>query len=149
MKKNLTFFVICATLVIFGLPRQTFPRDDRIMFPIDDALSTSAAQNKLKGIDFYFGNQKHPLILQDFGEFGSNKKTNAFNKSDKQACEWVFLSALLALQDRAKSLGANAVINIKSNYRNNEVVSETEYQCGAGHMFAGVALKGRIVKLSK
>jgi uncharacterized protein YbjQ (UPF0145 family) len=46
-------------------------------------------------------------------------------------------------------LGANAVINIRSNYRNNEIVSEIEYQCGAGHIFAGVALKGRIVKVSK
>jgi hypothetical protein len=44
---------------------------------------------------------------------------------------------------------ALAVINIKSNYRNNELVSDTEYQCGAGALFAGVALKGRIVKLAK
>jgi uncharacterized protein YbjQ (UPF0145 family) len=61
----------------------------------------------------------------------------------------VFLSVLLKLQERARSLGANAVINIRSNYRNNEIVSEIEYQCGAGHIFAGVALKGRIVKVSK
>ncbi|MCK5205111.1 MAG: excinuclease ABC subunit A, partial [Desulfobacterales bacterium] len=66
-----------------------------------------------------------------------------------QACEWVFLSALLKLQERARNQGANAVINIKSNYKNNEVVSDTEYQCGAGTIFAGVALKGRIVKLAK
>ena len=141
--------VLFAALILIGLPRQTFSRDDRIMFPIEDALSTPAAQNKLQGIHFYFGNQKHPEILQDFGEFGTNKKTNALNKSDKQACEWVFISAMLKLQERARTLGANAVINIMSNYRDNEVVSETEYQCGAGHLFAGVALKGRIVKLAK
>jgi hypothetical protein len=141
--------VLFSTLVIIVLPQQTFPRDDRLMFPIDDALEMPAAQSKLQGIVFYFGNQKHPKILQDLGEFGTNKKTNAFNKSDKQACEWVFLSALMALQERARSLGANAVINIKSNYRGNEVVSETKYQCGAGHIFSGVALKGRIVKLAK
>jgi uncharacterized protein YbjQ (UPF0145 family) len=141
--------VLFSALVIIGLPQQTFSRDDRLMFPIEDALAMPAAQSKLQGIDFYFGNQKHPKILKDFGEFRTNQKTNALNKSDKQACEWVFLSALLKLQERASSLGANAVINIKSNYRNNEVVSETEYQCGAGHIFAGVALKGKIVKLAK
>jgi uncharacterized protein YbjQ (UPF0145 family) len=147
MKHSL--IVLFAALFMIGLPQQTFSRDDRLMFPIDEALATLAAQNKIQGIDLYFGNQEHPKILQDFGEFRTNQKTNALNKSDKQACEWVFLSALLKLQERASSLGANAVINIKSNYRNNEVVSETEYQCGAGHIFAGVALKGRIVKLSK
>ena len=93
--------------------------------------------------------QKVAKILKDFGEFSTNKKTNALNKTEKQACEWVFLSALLQLQIRAKRMGANAVINIKSNYRNNVVVSNTEYQCGAGNIFAGVALKGRIVKLAK
>jgi uncharacterized protein YbjQ (UPF0145 family) len=147
MKQSL--IVLFAAFFIIGLPLQTFSRDDRLMFPIDEALAQPEAKSKLQGIDFYFGNQEHPNILQDFGEYSTNKKTNALNKTDKEACEWVFLSALLKLQEKAISLGANAVINIKSNYRNNEFVSETEYQCGAGHIFAGVALKGRIVKLSK
>lgn len=141
--------LLFIALAVIGLSQQAFARDDRLMFPINDALATPAAQEKLQGIDFYFGNQKHPKILKDFGEFSTNKKTNAINKSDLQACEWVFLSALLSLQERARRHGANAVINIKSNYRNNEVVSDTEYQCGAGTLFAGVALKGRIVKLAK
>jgi uncharacterized protein YbjQ (UPF0145 family) len=119
------------------------------MFPISDALSTAAAQNRLQGIDFYFGDQKHPQVLEDLGEFSTNKKTNAFAKSDKKACEWVFLSALLQLQERARNLNANAVINIKSNYKYREFASETEFECGAGHIMAGVALKGRIVKLAK
>ena len=141
--------LLFIALAVIGMSQQAFARDDRLMFPINDALATPAAQEKLQGIDFYFGNQKHPKILEDFGEFSTNKKTNAINKSDLQACEWVFLSALLSLQERARRHGANAVINIKSNYRNNEVVSDTEYQCGAGALFAGVALKGRIVKLAK
>ena len=141
--------LLFAALVITGFPRQTFSRDDRLMFPISDALSTAAAQNRLQGIDFYFGDQKHPQVLEDLGEFSTNKKTNAFAKSDKKACEWVFLSALLQLQERAKNLNANAVINIKSNYKYREFASETEFECGAGHIMAGVALKGRIVKLAK
>jgi uncharacterized protein YbjQ (UPF0145 family) len=147
MKKVITAAFV--TLAIIAMSQKTVARDDRLMFPTGDALSTVAAQNRLQGIDFYFGDQKHPEVLKDLGEFNTNKKTNAFNKSDKQACEWAFLSALLQLQERARNLGANAVINIRSNYRNNEVASETEYQCGAGHIFAGVALKGRIVKLAK
>ncbi len=46
------------------------------------------------------------------------------------------------LKQRANDLGANAVINIKSNYRNNLTSSETQYTCGAGAIMSGVALVG-------
>jgi hypothetical protein len=147
MEKMLTALLI--GLAIFGTAQQTVARDDRLLFPIGEASSTVAAQNRLQGIDFYFGDQKHPEVLKDLGEFNTNKKTNAFNISDKQACEWVFLSALLQLQERARNLNANAVINIKSNYKFSEFASETEFECGAGHIIAGVALKGRLVKLAE
>src|SRR5262252_5676668 len=70
------------------------------------------------------------------------------SRSDLEACEWVFLSAVIALQERARKEGGNAVINIVSNYRNVVTSSETEYVCGAGGLMAGVALKGRVVNLS-
>jgi uncharacterized protein YbjQ (UPF0145 family) len=98
-------------------------------------------------VSFYFGNQPHPEIIKNLGEDRTNKKTNAFNKSDKEACEWVMLSALLQLKERAQSLGANAVVNIRSNYKNNETSSDTEYTCGAGAIMAGVALIGTFVTL--
>jgi len=123
-------------------------RDTHHMFPVQPALSTPAALEKLdKGVKLFFGNQKHPKAATDFGEWATNKKTNAFNKSDREACEWVFLSAVLELQERARKQGGNAVINIKSNYKNIETVSDTEYMCGAGALMAGVALKGTVVKL--
>ena len=74
-----------------------------------------------------------------------DKKTNAFNKSDKEACDWVFRSAILTLHQRAISLGANAVINVRSNYKNKVTTSDTEYTCGAGKFVAGVALIGDFV----
>ena len=45
--------------------------------------------------------------------------------------------------------GGNAVINIKSYYKKNEVSSAGEYECGAGAMVSGVAFKGEVVKLAK
>ena len=81
------------------------------------------------------------------GEIKTNKKTNAFKKSDLDACQWAFLSALKAFHSKAKMLGANAVINIQSNYKNNPVSDDKQFQCGAGSFVAGVALKGEFVKL--
>jgi uncharacterized protein YbjQ (UPF0145 family) len=61
----------------------------------------------------------------------------------------VFLSAVLELQDRVRKEGGNAVINIKSNYRNVERESATEFTCGSGAVVAGLALKGEVVTLKK
>ena len=45
-----------------------------------------------------------------------------------------FLSAMLALQKRAQSVGADAVVNIVSNYKNIENSSATEFECHEGTM---------------
>lgn len=140
-----------AILTLFSLAvfsTNSFARDDIGSYSIETALNSEVAKAKLgTDIKFYFGGQKHPKVLSDFGEFKTNKKTNAFNKTDEEACDWVFLSAMIALKDRAVKEGGNAVIDIKSNYKNNLTSSEETFQCGAGTMVAGVALTGKVVKL--
>ncbi len=124
-------------------------RDTRNMFSLSEALENEAAKSKLdQNIRFYFGKQSHPAIAKNFGEVMTNKKTNAFNKTDKRACEWAFLSAMISFQDRAIREGGNAIVNIRSFYKRNEVSSETEYECGAGGVIAGVTFKGEVVKLA-
>jgi uncharacterized protein YbjQ (UPF0145 family) len=77
----------------------------------------------------------------------TNKKTNAFNKSDEVACEWVAQSAIISLHQAAKSAGANAVTNIVSFYKSNERKDAKTYECHAGAIMAGVALKGDLAKV--
>jgi len=120
-------------------------RDSLQQYPVADVLNDPGFASQIAGVSFYFGNTAHPGVTQEFGEFRTNKKTNAFNKSDKEACEWAFRSAILSLHKRAISLGANAVINIRSNYKNRVTISDTEYTCGAGGFVAGVALIGDFV----
>jgi len=126
-------------------------RDDKHMFQIKDALGKSQQyKEKLESdIALYFGKQKTPAVEKRIGEYTSNKKTNSFNKSDQEACDIAFISAAAALQDRARREGGNAVINIHSVYRNDNVASDTEYLCGSGAMVAGVALRGTVVTLGK
>ena len=123
-------------------------RDDRLRLPILDAMSTPDAKAKLNGgVRFYFGPQAHPAPTRSMGDFTANKKTNFTNKSDKEGCEWAFLSAAISLQERARQLGGNAVINIRSAYKNVEFSSETQYECGAGTFIGGVALRGEVALL--
>ncbi|MGI2258727.1 excinuclease [Shewanella sp. GXUN23E] len=136
------------SLALLAAP--SFARDDIGNYSIADAMALPVAQSKLgNDITFYFGEQAHPEVEKALLEVKTNKKTNAFNKSDEEACQWVFLSAMIALKDRAIKEGGNAVINIKSNYKNNLTSSEETFQCGAGALIAGVALTGEIVKLKQ
>ncbi|ROS05313.1 hypothetical protein EDC56_0843 [Sinobacterium caligoides] len=127
-----------------------YARDDVAEFSIADALAQEAAVEKLgDGVAFYFADQEHPAVVKRFVEYGISRKTNAFMKSDEKACQWVFLSAMIALRDKAVAEGGNAVINIKSNYKHNLVESKETFQCGAGAIMAGVALTGTIVTVEK
>ena len=138
----------CLLILLVGASAVS-ARDTYQTYPVKEALEKGESQGKLADVALYFGDQKHPKVLQSMGVFATNKKTNAFGKSDRVACDWVFLSAVIQLQQRALREGGNAVINIKSNYRNIEFVSDTEYRCGAGNIMAGVALIGTVVKIEK
>lgn len=147
MNHRLTIMKIAALVAALSIAGSAAARDDHNMYPLEDALNTPAAQEKLNpDIKLYFGKQKSPKAAKQLGEWKTNKKTNAFNKSDKEACEWTFLSAVLELQERAEKEGGNAVVNIVSNYKNQVTSSETEYMCGNGALMSGVALKGSVIK---
>ncbi|HYJ14812.1 MAG TPA: excinuclease ATPase subunit [Candidatus Limnocylindria bacterium] len=125
-------------------------RDSKLMFPIAPALEAKDAKEKLDGsVKFYFGNQETPKILTKLGTDVTNQKTNAVGKSDERACNWVFLSAMIQLDKRAKQLGANAVVNIVSYYQKSVMSSPTEFECHAGNIVAGVALRGEFVKIAE
>jgi len=135
---------VCATVAA----SHAYARDTVANFPIDEALKSEPGK-VTDDVGLYFAGQHHTSVAKSYGEFATNKKTNAFGKSDEKACQHVFLSAVIELQERARKEGGNAVINIKSNYRNEERASATEYTCGAGAVIAGVALKGDVVTLKK
>jgi hypothetical protein len=123
-------------------------RDTHQKFPLEQALAKAEASGKLvPGIKLFFGTQKYPKPTAQLGETRTNKKTNFFNKSDQEGCEWAFLSAMISLTQFAQRVGGNAIVNIRSNYKNVPFSSETEYECGAGNVTGGTAFIGDVVKL--
>jgi hypothetical protein len=140
--------LICAALLATFVTSPVFARDTVANYPLDAALASEPGKVG-DDVALFFAGQRHPSVVTTFGEFATNKKTNAFGKSDEVACQHVFLSAVRELQERARKEGGNAVINIKSNYENEPRESATEFTCGAGAVIAGVALKGDVVTLKK
>ncbi|MBQ0711632.1 MAG: excinuclease ATPase subunit [Porticoccus sp.] len=143
MTQKITLILL---LLIASLPAQA--RDTKHLFSIQDALISAAFNGRLdSNIKLYFGDTSDGKITKQLGDFTSNRKTNAAGKSDHKSCDWALLSALLTLQKRAVTEGGNAVINIRSFYKKNELSSTTKYECHAGAIMAGVALKGTVVRI--
>lgn len=145
MRGKLILTVMFGAILVIGAAQA---RDTRLKLPLKDAMETADYKAKVDpNIKLYFGAQEHPKPAQSFGTFQTNKKSNFFGRSDVEGCKWVFISAVLQLQERARQLGGDAVINIKSIYKGDDFSSETEYECGAGALMGGVAFSGEIVKL--
>jgi hypothetical protein len=124
-------------------------RDNVLHLDVKDVLDSSFSSGKLDGsVKFYFSGQSTPKILKTMEEDVTNKKSNAFGKDKEEACKWVMLSALIALQESAKARGANAVTGIVSYYKKVEYKNASHYECHAGNIMSGVALKGRYAKLA-
>ena len=121
------------------------------MFPVTDGMEKGKSTKDRIDPDIrvFFGKQKSPAVERKLGEFTANRKTNATNKTDKEACEIAFVGAVVGLQQRARREGGDAVVNVHSVYKNEFRESDTEYLCGAGTFMSGVALRGTVVKLKE
>lgn len=138
---------LCASAL---LSAPAHARDTKYMPPMQEVLDMPEAKEKLDdSFRFYLSGQKTSKVLQRMDSGVSNRKTNGVGKSDEDGCRWAALSALIALQETAKSQGANAVIDIVGDYKKNEVASLTAYECHAGAVVVGVALKGTYAKVAQ
>ncbi|CAG2150619.1 hypothetical protein D3C87_1085930 [compost metagenome] len=143
----LVALAIASTGTLLSAPAAA--RDTKYMLPFQEVLDMPEAKEKLDGsVMFYLAGQKTPKVLEKKDSDVSNKKTNGVGKADEEACRWAALSALISFQDKAKSLGANAVVDMVSYYKKDTNASTTEYECHAGAVVVGVTLKGTYAKVA-
>ena len=123
-------------------------RNDSVMLPLENVIQMGLAQGKLDGsVKFYLSGAQTPRIASKMGDDVSIKKTNGVGKDDTTACQWAALSALMAFQESAKQNGANAVIDMHSYNKKIALKDPVNFECRAGAVMAGVALKGTYAKV--
>ncbi|MDR2450387.1 MAG: excinuclease [Candidatus Accumulibacter sp.] len=142
MKKSL--FALSASVAL-AIPVTGEARDTTHYLDFQSVLQAATADGQLDGtVKFYLKGQKVPgKVARTFEEAVSNRKTNAFGKTDEEACNWALRSVLIAFQENAKKNGANAVVDLVSYYRKKEYADPAKFECHAGTAVAGVAMKGR------
>ncbi len=139
---------IVLTFTILLAANLAHARDDVIKLPFKDVVEMGLASGKLDGsVQFFLSGAPTSNVSATLGEGVSNKKTNSANKADDAACRWAALSALISFQNSAKQKGANAVIDMHSFYNQHPFKDVANFECHAGSIMAGVALKGTYAKL--
>lgn len=125
-------------------------RNTFLMQPLAEVMTQPEAQRRLDpSIRLYFADQQHPEIQTRRGGYFSSNKVRALLRSDAESCRVAALDSLLALQARARQVGADAVVNIVSYYEQRENPSSERYECRAGNVITEVAFKGDMVTLGQ
>lgn len=149
MKTHFTALAVLATTATLAAA-PAFARDSVLHIPLADVLAMPEAQGKLDpDFKFYLAGQATPKVAKRFSTDTTNQKTNSVGKSDDFGCKWAALSGLIKLQESAKRQGANAVIDIVSFYKRNEYKSATDFECHAGNIIVGVALRGTYAQIGR
>jgi uncharacterized protein YbjQ (UPF0145 family) len=142
--------MLIALVLVLGSTSSGFATNDMANYSIRGALDSADAREKLDPrIKLSFGHRGHGAVIKHIGRWKSYKKANGFARADEVACQRAFLSALISLQNRAKKMGGNAVININSYYDNKETSSGATYVCGSGGLMSAVALMGSVVRTGR
>ena len=143
---NLNRNLIAVVLAL--LPVAAHAKDEQRLFDLATVMGSPEARERFDDtIRFYWTGQTAPAPLQTFKIHTSERKTFSPTRTEREACDQSFVEALAALRDAARDAGANAVVEIKSLYKNREFRSSTEYECRLGYFAAGVTLEGTLVKL--
>ncbi len=137
-----------SLLLLALLPAAAHAKDEQHLFDIALVMASPEGRERFDDtIRFYWSGQAAPTPLHTFKIHTSERKTFSPTRTEQEACDQSFLEALAALRDAARAAGGNAVVDIKSLYKNREFRSATQYECRLGYFAAGVTLEGTLVKL--
>ncbi len=140
-------FALGLAAILLAAPAVSMAGDKVIHLPFDAGVAAAKQTGQIDGsVRFYLaGTGPRGKIVDD--NVTISRKTNAFGKSDADTCNRVLATDLIYLQNEAKRAGANAVVDIISNYNYVEFKDGQNFECHKGFLMSGVALKAKLAKV--
>jgi uncharacterized protein YbjQ (UPF0145 family) len=149
---SLTLVMALAVLTNIAHARET--RTDR---SIAAAMRSQVWQTQaLQGITLRFGASSHkaytnasvPTLLTNFARTVILINGRSQQRDDGSTCDEALRNALTDAADRARKVGANAVVNITSKFLDTPLDSKTQYTCNSGIASATVDLVVQFASLT-
>ena len=125
-----------------------FARNDILDVEVERAKEFRGRRSVLE-MPFYLRGQSTPEIVETIQTMSTRKVTRGFGRSDLHACSIAFQSAVIQLQERAFSIGANAVVDVVSVVDGRVVEFPDRFRCVVGDMIARVSLSAKAVKIEE
>lgn len=138
--------IAAAALIAILVAPIAVAREDISTFAVKYARENVDQSRVLENISWHMAGEKHRGVAQSYDVATTNKTTNAAFKSDEVACARAFMSGIIQLQTRARNLGADGVIDIKSHVGGKTYDGPDIFGCTAGNIIARVSLTGTPVK---
>ena len=137
-----------GTLALVALlPLAGQARNTEVILPAEKAVTSPHGKKYLLDVPVFFKGQADAPRGKVLSTVTTEQASRGAFRSDEASCRVAFLTALRELQERARSGGGDAVVDIVSVTRDVRTESPTNYRCGAGAMIVHVALEGTIVEL--
>jgi len=136
-----------AILLLASMPGVSLATDKVMHLPFNDVVVAATESGKLDGsVKFYLADTRPAGKVVVVSSITLNQNTSGFGKSDQVSCDSALQSALIGLQGDARKAGANAVVDIVSDF-GNEYRDKQNYECHIGFVLSGVALKAKLAKV--
>jgi|GEM_PF-2925258 len=113
--------------------------------PVLFELSKTAGEG---AVPLYFGKQPTPDIAERL-KVETVTLSGTHRDHQQEVCEKIAVRLLTDLRQRARELGADAVVNIRSTYNGGGLSSETDFECRLGNVKVAIELSGELVKFKK
>jgi hypothetical protein len=128
-------------------------RNDRMLLQIGQAMNAQAGRQMEPNLPVHFGSATatgaDPAlgtvevrgVADPYGTVNTNAGGARQRRSDEATCIDAFRKAVFELQQRARRLGATAVVGVVSNYKDGVLDSREVFECRIGHSRGFVDLK--------
>ncbi len=145
MMRALRVAALAATMVLLLAPGAG-ARNDVVQITVDYVKNNSDQSRVLQNVSWHMNGERHRAVAKRYNLAATTKSTNKAFKSDEAACSRAFLSAIIQLQTAARNLGADGVVDIKSQAAGQTHETKDTFACTAGTIIARVSLTGVPVK---
>jgi len=136
---------VLVALALFALAFPAAARDTERFVNVREVASSERARGFLLDVPYYMKGETAPAVAKRLSTFEVSRSSSGAFRSDQRSCEAAFLDALKILQEKARSAGASALVELVSTTRGVEYESASTVRCVAGSLVAHVGLRATAV----